>query len=138
MAFVHDFLDIPVPPDTAIPLVLDAEGGLLTPPSKSMRVVREEPYRRGDGWVVPFHWYGATAPALFPVMSAELYLAPLGPHETGLSFSGTYLPPLGGMGRMADMLLLHRVVERSVRAFLLALAAELERPAALKLSLSHA
>jgi hypothetical protein len=108
-----------VPRDSAIPL-----------PSKRVRVDLEQPYRRGDAWVLPFHWSATALPALFPAMEAELSVAPLGESEVRLTFSGRYRPPLGGVGQIVDTVLLHRVVERSVRGFLHALGDGLERRAA--------
>ena len=61
----------------------------------------------------------ATAtPGLFPVMSADLEVAPLDENLTQLTLRGRYEPPLGAVGRRIDRLLMHRVAEASVRAFL--------------------
>jgi hypothetical protein len=155
VAFAQDFLDVPVPAAWAVAhlgegedalLALLAEHGLragqelrlrLVPPgshvplpSKRVRVDTERPYRRGDGCVLPFHWAATDVPGLFPTMQAELEVAPLGDDEVQLIFRGQYRPPLGGVGRMADAVLMHRIVERSIRAFLLALGETLERRAA--------
>jgi hypothetical protein len=42
---------------------------------------------------------------------------------------GSYDPPLGFVGRRADVLLLHRVAEASIRSFLIRVSQNLERPA---------
>lgn len=151
MAFVYDFLDVPLPFDAAATALLQAEpdwlasmvthgaeaggelqlrlappGSPLPLPSKRGRVDAETPYRRGDAWVLPFHWRPSGAAALFPQIEAELQVAPLGPSEVRLTFSGHYRPPLGEVGHLADTMLMHRVVERSVRVFLGSVARGLE------------
>lgn len=151
MAFVHDFLDVPLGFDAAAEAVLRAEpdrlacialrgvqaGGelqlrLASPrsaiplPAKRGRVDVETAYRRGDAWVLPFHWRPTGPAALFPQIEAELQVAPLGANEVRLSFSGHYRPPLGEVGHLADAVLMHRVVERSVRVFLGTLADDLQ------------
>lgn len=147
MAFVHDFLDVPLPFDTAARGLLRAEPGWLASPasrgmvaggelslrlappdapiplpSKRGRVDVETPFRRGDAWVLPFHWQATGVAALFPQIEGEVQLAPLGPAEVRMSLTGHYRPPLGELGQVADAVLLHRVVERSVRVFLAAMA----------------
>jgi len=151
VAFVHDFLDIPLGFDAAAGALLRAEpdrlasmvmhgaeaGGelqlRLAPPSSHLplpakrgRVDVEAAYRRGDAWVLPFHWRPTGAAALFPQIEAELQLAPLGASEVRVSFSGHYRPPLGDVGHLADTVLMHRVVERSIRVFLGSLAEGLQ------------
>jgi len=73
---------------------------------------------RGEGFVMPFQW-SATGPAeLFPVMQADLEIAPLGAQQSQLRLSGSYDPPLGSFGRQLDRLLLHQLAESTVRALL--------------------
>ena len=80
---------------------------------------------RGQGFVVPLRW-SATGPSeLFPVMEADLEVAPLGAEESQLRLSGSYDPPLGLIGRQLDRLLLHQLAEATVRAFLGQLVAAL-------------
>jgi hypothetical protein len=80
---------------------------------------------RGDGFVMPLKW-AATGPAeLFPVMEADLEVAPLGAVESQLRLSGSYDPPLGPVGRQLDRLLLHQLAEATVRALLSQLVAAL-------------
>ena len=147
MAFVHDFLDIPVDFDAAAGALMHAEadwlaslathgmaaggelrlrvvppGSAIPLPGKRGRVDVETPYPRGDAWVLPFHWRAIGAAALFPQIEAELQVAPLGDGEVRLSISGNYRPPLGEVGHVADTVLLHRVAERSIRVFLTTLA----------------
>jgi hypothetical protein len=154
MAFVHDFLDVAIGFDAAVAELLDAEPGWLAIlaekgitdgqalglrlapkdtaiplPVAHVRIVLERPYRRSDRWVMPFHWAGTAVPALFQAMEAELSVAPLGVAEVRFTFSARYQPPVGGTGEMVDAVLLHRVVERSVRTFLCALGDAVQRRA---------
>jgi hypothetical protein len=154
MAFVQDFLEVDVGFDAAVAELLDADHGwleilaeqglrgghelrlrlaprgtVIPLPSKRVRVDLERPYPRGDGWVLPFHWMATAVLAIFPAMEAELGVAPLGDGDVRLTFSGRYRPPLGGVGELVDTVVLHRVVEHSVRTFLLALGDALRRGA---------
>lgn len=90
-------------------------------------------YERNDRLVVPIHWWASGATALFPRLEADLDVAPLGEEATQLTLMGRYDPPLAGLGRQADRLLLHRVAEACVRSFLTKVAASLA-PVALALA----
>lgn len=93
--------------------------------SKAVSMHMGKPRVRGDAFVVPLQW-SATGPAeLFPVMEADLEIAPLGADQTELRFSGSYDPPLGPVGRQLDRLLLHQLAEATVRALLGQLVAAL-------------
>src|ERR1700733_12697697 len=81
-----------------------------------------DPLKRDEVTVVPLTWKATTAPGLFPVMSADLEIAPVGTDLTQLTLRGRYTPPLGAVGRRLDRLLMHRIAEASVRAFLEQLA----------------
>lgn len=81
--------------------------------------VRLAPLRlRGDALVLSFRWSSVGGAALFPILEGELELAPIGESETELKVRGQYDPPAGSLGRSLDRLLLHRVAEATVRAFL--------------------
>lgn len=67
---------------------------------------------------VTFTWEAVRASALFPVMSAELSFWPLTSTETQLELAGTYRPPLGAVGYVADAAFGHRVAEATVHRFL--------------------
>jgi len=62
----------------------------------------------------------ATGPGggLFPVLDADLTLAPIGDRATILALAGAYRPPLGAMGAALDRAILHRVASATIRAFL--------------------
>lgn len=61
----------------------------------------------------------ATGPGgrLFPVLDADIQLAPAGPHATWLTMAGVYRPPLGALGEILDRAVLHRVAAATVRGF---------------------
>jgi hypothetical protein len=80
---------------------------------------------RGEAFVVPIRWSASGPTELFPVMEADLEIAPLGAHQSQLGFSGSYDPPLGSFGRQLDRLLLHQLAEATVRAMLRQLVAAL-------------
>ena len=86
--------------------------------SKAVSVHVGKARERGEGFVVPLRWSATGPTELFPVMEADLEIAPLGAHESQLRLSGSYDPPLGLLGRQLDRLLLHQLAEATVRAFL--------------------
>src|SRR5215469_6647664 len=67
---------------------------------------------------------------LFPVLDADLTLAPAGENKASLALAGTYRPPLGSLGAELDRMLLHRVAEATIRNFLERVAQALARPTA--------
>lgn len=67
------------------------------------------------GLVYPITWTATGAHALFPELNADLALSQMGPSMTSLSLDGTYEPPLGVVGRVADRLALGKVAEATVR-----------------------
>lgn len=81
----------------------------------------------GDGTLIPVTWQASGGPSLFPRLDADLEVAPLGPQQTQLVLRARYEPPGGALGRGLDRMLLHRVAESTVRAFLSAICGALER-----------
>jgi hypothetical protein len=73
---------------------------------------------REDRLTQPLSWRAAGATGLFPSMEAEIEVTPMGDSMTSISFHGSYVPPLGSVGRGADRMLLHRLAEASVRGLL--------------------
>lgn len=67
------------------------------------------------GLVYPIKWTAHGAGALFPELNADLALSQMGSSMTSLTLDGTYEPPLGVVGRMADRMILGRVAEATVR-----------------------
>lgn len=68
--------------------------------------------------LLPISWKATTADAVFPSLEADLEIAALGPDRTQLSISARYRPPMGGLGRVLDRALLHRVAEATLKDFL--------------------
>jgi hypothetical protein len=69
----------------------------------------------------------ATGPGdgLFPVLDADIRLAPAGPDTTQLTMAGAYRPPLGPLGEVLDRAILHRVAAATIRGFLAQVAARI-------------
>lgn len=86
--------------------------------SKAVSVQVSNARIRGEGVVVQLRWSASGPTELFPVMEADLEIAPLGANQSQLGFSGSYDPPLGSVGRQLDRLLLHQLAEATVRAML--------------------
>ncbi len=142
MMLLHDFAYVPVSAERVCDRILAGDGEWLTPLAaaamsegdalrlrigpvgglpmlgKTVRLHVGEPMRRDEVTVVPLTWRATAAPGLFPVMSADLEVAPLDGELTQLTLRGRYEPPLGAVGRRLDRLLMHRVAEASVRSFL--------------------
>jgi hypothetical protein len=79
----------------------------------------------GDVTPLAFSWQATGTGSLFPALDADLELSPLGEGRTELTLRGRYQPPGGALGRRIDELLLHRLADATVRAFLSSLAARL-------------
>ena len=79
----------------------------------------------GDGLLVAFWWEATGDASLFPRLDADIEVAPFGTNQTAISLQGRYDPPAGALGRMADQVLLHRIAESTIRAFLESICAAL-------------
>jgi hypothetical protein len=81
-----------------------------------VRSVREDEGVAGLSPVtrVELGWEAAHAPALFPLMSAQLSAWPITSTETQLELEGEYKPPFGALGTAVNAALGHRVAEASV------------------------
>ena len=79
----------------------------------------------GDITLLAFSWRATGAATLFPVLDADLEVSPLGEGRSELALRGRYEPPGGLVGRSLDQLLLHRLADATLRAFLTYLAAAL-------------
>ena len=68
----------------------------------------------------------ATGPGgrLFPVLDADIRLAPAGERASLLTIAGSYRPPLGPLGEALDRAVLHRVAAATIRSFLAQVAAQ--------------
>lgn len=87
-------------------------------PAKEVEILLGQPMERSGSVIIPMDWKATGPGALFPVMSADLVLQPLGPGLVEVVFRGSYEPPLKFLGRLLDRALLHRVAEASAKAFL--------------------
>lgn len=69
----------------------------------------------------------ATGPGggLFPILDADIRLAPAGEHVTVLNVTGVYRPPLGALGEALDRVILHRVADATIRGFMAQVAARI-------------
>lgn len=79
------------------------------------------------GLVYPVRWTATGASLLFPDLEADLVLSKLGTDETRLQLKGTYDPPLGVLGKLADRTVFHRVAESTVKDWMDRLTAALDR-----------
>jgi hypothetical protein len=93
--------------------------GLLT---RTVRIRLGPARERGSTAVVPINWESAEHASLFPVLSGDLEITPLGGHVCRIALSASYLTPLGELGRRLDRAVLHHVAQSTVRSFLSRLA----------------
>lgn len=87
-------------------------------PAKEVEIRLGHPIERSGSVIIPIDWKATGVETLFPVMSADLVLQPLGPGLVEVIFRGSYEPPLKGLGRLLDRAVLHRLAEASAKAFL--------------------
>ena len=97
-------------------------GGL----AKTVEMTTGEPVRGASETWIPIRWEATGAPALFPSLEADLIAAHVGPSLTQIALRGTYQAPFGRVGEAIDRVLLHRVAEASVKAFVDRIAASIE------------
>lgn len=141
--FIRYFVDLPLPfeevretflasPETWVPgLARDAE-------DRGERLLSEVGFSFDDGqWIgkqveielgpplhfsartaLPLTWTATGPEHLFPSLDADLEIASLGPNRTQFAISARYRPPFGGVGRVLDRALLHRVAEATIKDFL--------------------
>ncbi len=83
----------------------------------------------GDAMIVPFSWQVVRTTALFPRFDGDLEIAPFGPSQVMIALHGSYESPGGAWGTRADEMVLHRLAESTVRAFLEGLCASVGRAA---------
>jgi hypothetical protein len=83
--------------------------------AKTVRLQAGTPIRERSSIRIPLSWAATGTPRLFPKMTADLMMVPLGDQLTQIRFEGVYQPPLGAVGRMLDRAILHRVAEMSVK-----------------------
>jgi hypothetical protein len=96
--------------------------------SKLVRVQACELAGTADSAGLAIRWEAAgSGSAAFPVLDADLRLAPAGEQLTLLTLAGSYRPPFGRAGEAVDRAVMHRVAAATVRNFLASMAAVLTR-----------
>jgi hypothetical protein len=85
--------------------------------SRRIDVKLGEPLRREGVMLVPIEWRASRVASLFPALTGDVEIAGIGANLTQVGLSGTYEPPFGPAGRLADRALLHRVAELTVKDF---------------------
>jgi len=128
------------PPERWLPSVLDPLGerrylvrvgfGGAARLSKQVGLTVGKPAVEGDWLVVPVAWHATGPTQLFPVLDGRLTVQPIGPRYSRLWLGATYQPPLGGLGREIDEVLMHNVAEATIRDFVEGIAARLSELAA--------
>lgn len=75
-------------------------------------------HERGSTTVVPISWASAAHKGLFPVLTGDLEITPLGADACRVGLSASYRTPFGQLGRGLDRAVLHHVAQSTVRSFL--------------------
>jgi hypothetical protein len=96
--------------------------------SKLVRVQACELAGTADSAGLAIRWEAAgSSSGVFPVLDADLRLAPAGEQLTLLTLTGSYRPPFGRAGEAVDRAVMRRVAAATVRNFLASMAAVLTR-----------
>jgi len=103
-----------------------APAGWPSPLAVTVDLVTGPLRSHGDALLLTFAWDANQSRSLFPHFDADLELAPFGRERSQISLSGNYVPPGGAIGKGIDRLVLHRVAESTIRAFLVQLLHALE------------
>lgn len=93
-------------------------GGTRGPLSKEARLRVGGLHSRMNGATLPLRLEATGPSALFPRLDADLDITPLEDGRTRLTMRGSYAPPLGRVGEMADRMLLHRLAEKALQGLL--------------------
>ena len=87
--------------------------------TKQVSVHTLEPVYSAQRVVIPIRWVATgISGELFPVLDANLELHAAADDTTELVLVGSYRPPFGRAGAVADHVLMHRVAERTLHSFL--------------------
>jgi hypothetical protein len=76
--------------------------------------------------IAAFSWNAPEKVSLFPRFDGDIEIAPFGLDQTAVAIRGSYEPPGRAFGERVDKLMLHRLAESTIRAFLDGLCASLE------------
>jgi hypothetical protein len=79
-----------------------------------------------DATILPLHWQARGRERLFPVFDGRMTATPAGAGATRLVVAGTYVVPLGPVGRFGDGLIGRRIARQSLTAFLEAVARRID------------
>ena len=141
MMILHDFVTVDLPVDDVRRAVVDATallaesastayehgeglrmrvgpGGSRSGFAKTVKVTTGAVIVKDDTVTVPLIWQVIGAGGIFPRLDASLEIAPLSADLTQITLFGRYDPPLGRIGEGLDRLVLHRLAENTIRAFL--------------------
>ena len=94
---------------------------------KQVKVEFGESVKTSTWAVVPVTWKATFPEKLFPAMSGKVDVAPVSKHETRLTVSGMYEPPLGRLGEQLNEALMHKVAQRTVKELAESIAENLNR-----------
>jgi hypothetical protein len=99
--------------------------------AKLVAVRALDPVYRDETMTVALRWEATgAAGGLFPVLDANISLAPAAEHATQPTLTGSYRPPLGRIGAALDKAILNRVAAATIHALLHSIADALTSPAA--------
>ncbi len=101
-------------------------GRAATVLTKTVEIQPGPTRRHGDTTLLAFTWRATGVLPLFPELDADLEIRPAGLERTQLTLRGRYAPPGGSVGRGVDRLVLHRIAEATIHAFLADLAKRLD------------
>jgi len=91
--------------------------------SKLVRVRLLEPIKRGDTRSFPLRWEATGAAGeLFPVLDADLVLAPDGAGRVRVGLAGSYRPPFGRAGQVLDRAIMNRLANATIHSLLAGIA----------------
>ncbi|MGH2703414.1 MAG: hypothetical protein ACRDJ2_16790, partial [Actinomycetota bacterium] len=90
-------------------------GNVGSPLSKTARLQVGALHSRIGGATLPLRLEATGPSALFPRLDADLDITPLNDRHTQLTLRGSYAPPLGKFGEVADRIILHRVAEITIQ-----------------------
>jgi hypothetical protein len=86
--------------------------------SRLVEVRVRELVMRGQAAVLALRWEAAgPGGSLFPVLDADITMAPYGEFGTLIALAGSYRPPLGLVGAALDRVVLHRLAAATMRRF---------------------
>lgn len=99
--------------------------------SKLVRVSFLDTVYHDEAMMIIMRWEatGITA-VLFPVLDADITLSRAGESATRLELTGSYRPPLGGLGAGLDKAILSKVAAATIRTLLRDIGASLVSPEA--------